>query len=101
MPADRVLSHAYALSHKYDLWDRPQSIVGVLSSLVEEWLHDLLPDNAHEICRGRVTIVVTTLPDMRQMGISDFHSKQDLINAIMASSHVPLVLDLKVTRPCR
>ena len=36
-----------------------------------------------------------------QVGISDFKDRQDLINACMASCHVPLMLDLKVTRPCR
>ena len=78
-------------------------------------------------------MIVTTLPDMRQVGvtlcllsrqltgcarsfhlfelavgifhaqvgISDFKDRQDLINACMASCHVPLMLDLKVTRPCR
>lgn len=101
VPADLALARAYELSHKYGLWDRPGSIVGVLADLVEEWLHSLLPDNAHELCRGHITVVVTTLPDMRQVGISDFRDKQDLINAIMASSHVPYVLDLKATRKCR
>ncbi|KAG1678201.1 hypothetical protein FOA52_016138 [Chlamydomonas sp. UWO 241] len=101
VPADVALARAYELSHKYGVWDRPQSIVGVLSALVEEWLHSLLPDNAHELCRGRVTVVVTTLPDLQQIGISDFRDKQDLIDAIMASSHVPFVLDLKSTRTCR
>eukprot|EP00955_Chlamydomonas_euryale_P040756 351801-Chlamydomonas_euryale.AAC.19 len=101
VPADLALSRAYELSFKYQLWDRPTAIVGVLADLVEEWLHSLLPDNAHELCRERITVVVTTLPDMKQVGISDFKDKQDLINAIMASSHVPFVLDLKGTRKCR
>ena len=45
---------------------------------------------------GRVTLIVTTLPEMSQVGISEFESKKDLIDALMASAHIPLVLDLKV-----
>ena len=47
---------------------------------------------------GRVTLIVTTLPEMSQVGISEFESKKDLIDAIMASAHIPLVLDLKVRK---
>jgi hypothetical protein len=38
-----------------------------LLGCILQWLDELLPDNAHEICRGRVTVVVTTLPDMAQV----------------------------------
>jgi hypothetical protein len=38
---------------------------------------------------------------LAQLGISDFQSKKDLINACMASSHVPFFLDFKLTRSCR
>ncbi len=69
--------------------------------LCTQWLDELLPDNAHELCRDRVTVVVTTLPDMKQIGISDFKDKKDLINACMSSSHVPFFLDYKLSRTCR
>ena len=36
-----------------------------------------------------------------QVGISDFTDKRDLINAIIASSHIPLLLDWSPTRACR
>jgi hypothetical protein len=36
-----------------------------------------------------------------QIGISDFKDKKDLINACMASSHIPWLLDWKATRMCR
>lgn len=38
---------------------------------------------------------------MAQVGISDFKDKADLINVAMASSHIPMLLDLKFARPCR
>lgn len=33
-----------------------------------QWLDELLPPNAAELCRGRVTVVVTMLPSLRQVG---------------------------------
>ena len=38
------------------------------SHMSKQWLDELLPPNAHEICRGKVTVVVTTLPDLKQVG---------------------------------
>jgi hypothetical protein len=110
VPADRVISHAFDLSVKHNIWERSLGLMGVWGAVVEEvsreyrypilcalrfgaisicscqhltckpdttcmhilftwqWLNDLLPDNAHELCRDRVTVVVTTLPDMAQVG---------------------------------
>lgn len=67
VPADLVLRRAYELSVEYGVWERPLGLTGVWGGLVERWLDELLPQNAHELCRGRVTVVVTTLPDMRQV----------------------------------
>jgi hypothetical protein len=36
-----------------------------------------------------------------QVGINDFKDKKDLINACMASAHVPFFLDFKLARNCR
>ncbi|MEW5309055.1 MAG: hypothetical protein WDW38_000967 [Sanguina aurantia] len=101
VPADRVLQRAYDLSMKYKIWERPMGLMGVWGSLIEEWLNSLLPDDAADRCRDRVNIVVTQLPSLAQVGITDFKSKADLINVAMASSHIPIFLDMKVARKCR
>lgn len=104
VPADLVFKRAYELSLQYNIWERPLGLTGVWGSLVEEWLNELLPDNAHELCRGRVTLIVTTMAlpgGFQQVGISDFRDKKDLVEACMASAHVPIVLDLKMSRQCR
>lgn len=36
-----------------------------------------------------------------QVWIEDFADRHDLINTCMASAHVPVLLDLKLSRPCR
>lgn len=66
--ADRIMQHAYDLSIQHNIWERPLGLLGVWGSLVEQWLDDLLPEDAHERCRGRITIIITKLPDMGQVG---------------------------------
>ena len=46
-----------------------------------QWLDELLPDDAAELCRGRVRLVVTEVPSLRLRYLEDFESKQDLIDA--------------------
>lgn len=46
----------------------PTELSYLTKTLSLQWLDELLPDDAHEQCRGRVTVVVTTLPDMAQVG---------------------------------
>mmetsp|Transcript_11166 Transcript_11166/g.30474 ORF Transcript_11166/g.30474 Transcript_11166/m.30474 type:complete len:424 (+) Transcript_11166:123-1394(+) len=99
--ADDAIELAYKMSMEQNIWQRKTGLLGVWGAMIEKWLDQLLPDNAHELCRNRVTVVVTTLPDWSQVGISDFKDKEDLINACMASSHVPFFLDFKLTRQCR
>ncbi|GLI59457.1 hypothetical protein VaNZ11_001336 [Volvox africanus] len=99
--ADLVLQRAYELSVKHGIWEKPLGLLGIWGSLIEQWLDDLLPLDAAERCRGKITIIVTTLPNMGQVGINDFTDKYDLINVAMASAHIPMLLDLKFARLCR
>jgi len=64
----------------------------VWGNVVRDWLEELLPENAHEICRGRVYISVVRLPFRREY-ISTYTSKQDLIATCLASAHIPLLMD--------
>jgi len=61
----QTCTHTRSVEQK--IWDRKTGLLGVWGALVESWLDKLLPDNAHELCRNRVTVVVTTLPDWQQV----------------------------------
>ncbi|XP_074605906.1 patatin-like phospholipase domain-containing protein 2 [Acropora palmata] len=50
----------------------------------------MLPDNAHEIASGRLHISLTRVPDFTNLIVSEFSSKDDLIEALVATSFVPL-----------
>ncbi|XP_078347468.1 omega-hydroxyceramide transacylase-like isoform X2 [Oculina patagonica] len=49
----------------------------------------MLPENAHELASGRLHISLTHVPDCQNVIISEFYSKEDLIEALVASSYVP------------
>ncbi|EDV29289.1 uncharacterized protein TRIADDRAFT_18188 [Trichoplax adhaerens] len=62
------------------------NITKTLSAL----LASFAPDNVHEIVSGRLFISLTRLSDMQNVMISEFHSKNDLIEALCTSSFVPI-----------
>ena len=61
---------------------------------MRDWLMEILPANAAELCSGRVHISVLCLP-YRRHHVSEFASKEDLIDTCMASAHLPMVMDGK------
>ena len=50
---------------------------------------------------GRATLLVTTLPQLRTRYISEFSSRADLMRVVMASAHIPVVLDWRMFVRCR
>lgn len=74
----------------------PWALYGIWGGLVREWLHEILPDDAAAICRDRVNIVCRK-PFASPQLINDFRSRDDLIDACMASAHVPLFMDGRFT----
>ena len=50
---------------------------------------------ASSVCRGRLRLVATDVLSRRQLYLQDFTNRRDLINANMASIHIPFFLDYK------
>lgn len=46
---------------------------------VRRAFEDMLPENAHELASGRLHISLTRVPDCENVIISEFYSKEDLI----------------------
>ena len=91
---------AVRLLKEYNVYERPLGLVGVWGGVVNDWLHEILPENAAELCNGRVHISVLCLP-YRRHHVSDFRSKADLIDTCLASAHLPVVMDGKPFRMWR
>ena len=90
---DAAVRKAYQISLDNDVWSRSGGLIGIWGGLIRKWLEDLLPDDAAERCNGRVRIIVTEAPSLRLRCISEFSTKGDVVNACMASVHVPFFLD--------
>ncbi|XP_014114370.1 PREDICTED: patatin-like phospholipase domain-containing protein 1 [Pseudopodoces humilis] len=63
---------------------------GGIQRLLKDALQKFLPPNAHELLSGKLHIVLTRLHDWRNVTVSDFASKEELIQAVMCSCYVPV-----------
>lgn len=62
------------------------------AQIAKKHVRPLLPVEAIECLKGRLHISLTTT-QFERMSISDFNSVDDLIDCVMASCHVPWVID--------
>lgn len=61
---------------------------------IRRWLDDCLPADACERCNGRVHICVTELaPTFGTTTVSTYRDRDDLLDAVLASVHVPFWMD--------
>ncbi|EFJ41728.1 hypothetical protein VOLCADRAFT_98256 [Volvox carteri f. nagariensis] len=61
-----------------------------LGGLLRDFLHAYLPVDAHERCRGNTHVALTRLfPVVRSELVSEFESKDDFVNALLTSCHIP------------
>ncbi|VDK43480.1 unnamed protein product [Anisakis simplex] len=60
-----------------------------LIEVVRTNLTAVLPENAHQLCTGRLQISLTRERDRKNVIISKFDSKQELIQAILCSCFIP------------
>ncbi|GBG64521.1 hypothetical protein CBR_g45217 [Chara braunii] len=98
--AEEATKLAFQLSLDNRVWDRPTGLGGIWGPMIRSWLDELLPPNAAQLCDGRLHIYVLELPSLRRRspafvrrGVCQFHSKRDLIDACMASVHIPFFID--------
>lgn len=97
VPADNALAGAHKLALEHGIFERPLGVAGIWGGLIRRWLDDLLPDNAVDLCSGRVRMVVTEVPSFKQVYLDEFQSRDDLLDAALASSHIPFLLDWQPT----
>ena len=71
-----------------------------MGKYIKKICEECLPENAHQIVSGRCYIGITkiTLFGLKKIIISNFTSKQDLINAIIASMYIPLWTNNKLLK---
>lgn len=82
--------------------ERPgRGAFGITHDILRGGLEHFLPDNAHIICEGKIYVSVTRVGNpphlITNMLIHSFPSRQTLINALLASSFVPIYSNYSLT----
>ena len=97
-----ALERALALSIEARAFERgPFGLYGIWAGVIRTWLDELLPADAARRCDGRVELLVTELPSLRTLAVSDFADREALIDANLASVHVPFFVDGRPTASFR
>lgn len=100
---DRALEVALTLSNEANVFSRGKwGLLGIWGDLIERWLEEMLPEEAAARCAGRVVLAAGAVPRVDRPWfeaelLTRFDSRRDLIEANLASIHVPLFLDYKLT----
>jgi predicted acylesterase/phospholipase RssA len=91
---DQGAKLAVDLADSRKVWEAKRGLVGIWGPIVKEFLEVLIPEQPSVDDLARINIIVT--PKLIVKGpimLSQFPSKADLIDAIMASIHIPMVMD--------
>ncbi|XP_040089921.1 1-acylglycerol-3-phosphate O-acyltransferase PNPLA3 [Oryx dammah] len=65
-----------------------------LSKHIRDGLQRHLPDNVHQLISGKMVISLTRVSDGENVLVSDFHSKDEVVDALYCSSYIPLLFGL-------
>ena len=68
-------------------------LVGRFKGIVRTWLDELLPNDAHERCSGKVFVLVHGLKNGRKL-CSEWDSRGALIETLLSATHIPFLMDL-------
>ncbi|XP_075299014.1 omega-hydroxyceramide transacylase [Opisthocomus hoazin] len=63
---------------------------GKVLKILKDVLNKYLPTNAHQLVSGKLHVILTRLRDWRSVVVSEFASREDLIQAIMCSCFIPV-----------
>lgn len=97
VPVEKSIRRAYEVADAYGADLNPFGVFGTWGAMIRDWLDLTLPLECARMCTGRVEVLLRAMPSMRVIVVRSFTSKADLIDAIMASCHIPFALDM---RPC-
>uniref|UniRef100_A0A8B9GFJ8 PNPLA domain-containing protein n=1 Tax=Amazona collaria TaxID=241587 RepID=A0A8B9GFJ8_9PSIT len=67
---------------------------GRILNVVKDILNDFLPPNAHQLVAGRLHVIVTHMSDCRSVVVSEFASKEELIQVLLCSCFIPFCFGL-------
>ncbi|KAG9467599.1 omega-hydroxyceramide transacylase-like [Eleutherodactylus coqui] len=65
-----------------------------LLTILRNALLNVLPENAHQVATGRLNVALTRLSDGKTILVSDFKSKEEVMQTLICSCFVPLYCGL-------
>ena len=89
---DVLADSAIEEAERAEVFTRPTGLAGVWGPMVERWLYKNIPDDYDQERLKYLQIAVTPNFSKPKL-VSGFNSKPELIQAILASCHVPIFLD--------
>lgn len=90
---DRAAEYAIYQTTRERLWESPLGLAFVWGPIVREWLHEILPADSHG-CWKEIYLTATPInPWKPPRLLHNFETKSDLIDACMASVHIPFFMD--------
>ncbi|KAF1471867.1 Patatin-like phospholipase domain-containing protein 1, partial [Pygoscelis antarcticus] len=79
---------------KASLWWR--FLGGKVIKILKDMLNKYLPTNAHQLVSGKLHVILTRLHDWRSVVVSEFASREDLIQAVTCSCFIPLYFGFSI-----
>ncbi|GLC47037.1 hypothetical protein PLESTB_001438000 [Pleodorina starrii] len=101
VPPDHAAEEMQRLISHNSIRQRRLGLFGVLGDVTRTWLDNCLPSDAGALLSRRSTVLVTRLPLLTTAHITSFASKQDVLEVVMGSAHLPLLLDGNWYALCR
>jgi hypothetical protein len=90
---------AVQLADDNEIWTRGTwGLYGIWGAMIRDWMDELLPPDAADRTNSKLHLIIKRAPRpprpwLQPLVVTDFTSKRDLIDANLASAHVPLFLD--------
>lgn len=84
---------AISMAENMKLFDRKGGLAGIWGPLIRDWLGSQIPDTLDTESTSGLYVTITPVKSTKPKIVSNFDSKQDVIDACMTSIHIPLFLD--------
>lgn len=100
----KAKNEALKIAKDNNLWTSQTRMIFDISHCLESFLNTLLPDNAAMMCKSKLTIYATKVdfwscPIMTCSELHAFKTKDEIIQACLASVQIPFLLNGKATYP--
>lgn len=92
---DDSLELAHQYSEYHQIHKNPFGFAGIWADLIRQWLNELIPPDINQNDLQNIYILATTSKSFETILLSNLQNKQELIDACLASAHLPYFMNGK------